>query len=203
VPGICWNNSNVEWESQIWQICYKYYLISQVQIGNLLQPLMQYRQDLDPNIPSLINIGSCGLHVAHGALKHWVVKAGWKLDGEPLLYWFSCSTRGLRDGKRSVRIEIMCYTLVRRCVCCRTGNLRFKSMLWLPRNFLKANGLLASHMWTFMNMFKFLLGLQSWSWLKALQMFWFHLFNFPDDRQTNDAIHHHVITCNTFCQLKK
>ena len=29
----------------------------------------------------LINIGSCGLHVVHGAFKHGASKTGWKLDG--------------------------------------------------------------------------------------------------------------------------
>ena len=55
-----------------------------------LELSMQDREELDPNTPSLINIGSCGLHVVHGAFKHGVVKAGWKIDGVlrsvPLLY---------------------------------------------------------------------------------------------------------------------
>lgn len=43
--------------------------------------LQQDRSESDPNITSLINIGSCGLHVVHGAFKHGAIKAGWKLDG--------------------------------------------------------------------------------------------------------------------------
>lgn len=47
----------------------------------LLELLMQDRLELDPNPPSLINIGSCGLHVVLGAFKHGAIKAGWKIDG--------------------------------------------------------------------------------------------------------------------------
>ena len=46
-----------------------------------LDLLVQDREESEPNIPSLINVGSCGLHIVHGAFKYGATKAGWKLDG--------------------------------------------------------------------------------------------------------------------------
>ena len=42
---------------------------------------VQKRHDSDADIPMLLNIGSCGLHVVHGAFKYGASKTGWKLDG--------------------------------------------------------------------------------------------------------------------------
>lgn len=47
------------------------------------------REESDPNIPSLINIGSCGLHIVHRAFKHGATTAGWKIDGV-LPYVYNC-----------------------------------------------------------------------------------------------------------------
>ena len=46
-----------------------------------LDLLVQDREESEPNIPSLINVGSCGLHIVHGAFKYGATKAGWKVDG--------------------------------------------------------------------------------------------------------------------------
>lgn len=46
-----------------------------------LDLLVQDREESEPNIPSLINVGSCGLHIVHGAFKYGATKAGWKADG--------------------------------------------------------------------------------------------------------------------------
>ena len=42
---------------------------------------IQQRQESDPDILMLVNIGSCGLHVVHGAFKYGASKTEWKLDG--------------------------------------------------------------------------------------------------------------------------
>ena len=42
---------------------------------------VQDREKSDLDIPGLLNIGSCGLHVVHGAFKQGASKTGWKLDG--------------------------------------------------------------------------------------------------------------------------
>lgn len=47
------------------------------------------REESDPNIPSLINFGSCGLHIGHRAFKHGATTAGWKIDGV-LPYVYNC-----------------------------------------------------------------------------------------------------------------
>ncbi|CAL4148044.1 unnamed protein product [Meganyctiphanes norvegica] len=81
--------------------------LSKLNMANLLQISMdgpnsnwkfynnfvQDRQETDPDIPILINIGSCGLHVVHGAFKYGASKTGWKLDGvmRAIYYCFSDS----------------------------------------------------------------------------------------------------------------
>ena len=37
------------------------------------------RSRADQQLPKLLNIGSCSLHVLHGAFKTGYVKAGWKM----------------------------------------------------------------------------------------------------------------------------
>ena len=51
------------------------------------------RAQTDPDLPHLINVGSCGLHVVHGAFKYGVTATGWKLDSllRSLYYMFSDS----------------------------------------------------------------------------------------------------------------
>ena len=46
-----------------------------------LDLLVEDREESEPDIPSLINVGSCGLHIVHGAFKYGATKAGWKLVG--------------------------------------------------------------------------------------------------------------------------
>ena len=38
-------------------------------------------RDLDPDLPSLISVGSCDLHTVHGAFKHGAHASGWEIDG--------------------------------------------------------------------------------------------------------------------------
>ena len=51
------------------------------------------RAQTDPGLPHLLNVGSCGLHVVHGAFKFGVTATGWKLDSllRSLYYMFSDS----------------------------------------------------------------------------------------------------------------
>ena len=37
-------------------------------------------EESEPNILSLINVGSCGLHIVHEAFKYRAMKAEWKID---------------------------------------------------------------------------------------------------------------------------
>ena len=50
--------------------------------------LSQDRNNFDADIPKLLNIGSCGLHVIHGAFTYGVNKTGWKLDGLLQGLWY-------------------------------------------------------------------------------------------------------------------
>jgi hypothetical protein len=58
---------------------------------------------------SMLNIGSCGLHILHGAFKHGVEASGWNIDEFLksvhwlLKYTQDCLTRGLHkiSGERS------------------------------------------------------------------------------------------------------
>lgn len=45
-----------------------------------LDALERYRKEEDPSSPSLLNIGSCGLHVLHGAYKTGHSKVDWDVD---------------------------------------------------------------------------------------------------------------------------
>ena len=58
-------------------------------IWKFLDLLVQDREESEPNIPSLINVGSCGLHIVHGAFKYGALKAGWKVD-EVMRSLFNC-----------------------------------------------------------------------------------------------------------------
>jgi len=57
------------------------------------------RARADSGLPHLINVGSCGLHVVHGAFKYGVTAIGWKLDSllRSRYYMFSDSP-ATREG---------------------------------------------------------------------------------------------------------
>ena len=38
------------------------------------------RKKIDPDLPELIDIGTCSLHVVHGALQTGIKKSSWELD---------------------------------------------------------------------------------------------------------------------------
>ena len=42
--------------------------------------LLQERAESDLDLPILINLGSCGIHVVHGGFKSGVEATGWQLD---------------------------------------------------------------------------------------------------------------------------
>ena len=46
----------------------------------LLEELVKDRAISDPEIPQLINVGSCGLHIVHGAFKTGATAKGWHID---------------------------------------------------------------------------------------------------------------------------
>ena len=47
---------------------------------SFFEKLLQERAESDPDLPMLINLGSCGIHVVHGGFKSGVEATGWKLD---------------------------------------------------------------------------------------------------------------------------
>ena len=55
------------------------------------EDLLQDRSQSDPDIPKLINIGCCGLHVVHGAFKYEATATGWKLDSLLRSMWYILS----------------------------------------------------------------------------------------------------------------
>ena len=69
--------------------------LGKLNLANLIQVSMDCsdRALTDPDLPHLINVGSCGLHVVHGAFKYGVTATGWKLDSllRSLYYMFSDS----------------------------------------------------------------------------------------------------------------
>ena len=46
------------------------------------------RKETDPDAPDLLDIGSCGLHVIHGAFKTGVNATGWKTDNLLRSLWW-------------------------------------------------------------------------------------------------------------------
>ena len=46
----------------------------------LFEELTEGRNISDPEIPQLINMDSCGLHIVHGAFKTCAVATGWHID---------------------------------------------------------------------------------------------------------------------------
>ena len=59
----------------------------------LFQELTEDRNISDPELPKLINTGSCGLHIVHGAFKTGAVATEWHIDilVKSLWYLFSDS----------------------------------------------------------------------------------------------------------------
>ena len=47
---------------------------------SFFEKLLQERAESDHDLPMLINLGSCGIHVVHGGFKSGVEATGWKLD---------------------------------------------------------------------------------------------------------------------------
>ena len=50
--------------------------------------LLKERQQEDPNMPSLLNVGSCGLHVVHGGFQTGATATGWKLESLLRSLWY-------------------------------------------------------------------------------------------------------------------
>ena len=50
--------------------------------------LLEERQQEDPNMPGLLNVGSCELHVVHGAFQTGATATGWKLEGLLRSMWY-------------------------------------------------------------------------------------------------------------------
>ena len=69
----------------------------------------------EDELPALINIGSCGLHVIHGAFKTGVEATNWNIKNFAwcILHfaWFSSETRRLWKCYRLLKIsfELLCY----------------------------------------------------------------------------------------------
>ena len=57
----------------------------------LYDELSKDRANSDPDLPELINVGSCGLHIIHRAFKRGAVATGWHIDNllQSLWYLFS------------------------------------------------------------------------------------------------------------------
>ena len=87
-----------------------------------LDQLIKARKDSNSDLPDLLNVGSCSLHIVHGAFKTGTQSTGWNLDnvlkrlyrflkvvparaedykaisGTDILPLRFCSTRWLEDG---------------------------------------------------------------------------------------------------------
>ena len=46
----------------------------------LLDEMSEDQVNSDPELPELINVGSCGLHIIHGAFKRGAIATGWHID---------------------------------------------------------------------------------------------------------------------------
>ena len=64
------------WRSWINQKCVKYQWMVHLSIGNF--SIVSPKREED-ELPALINIGSCGLHVIHGAFKTGVEATNWNV----------------------------------------------------------------------------------------------------------------------------
>ena len=65
----------------------------------LFEELTEDRNISDPELPQLINTGSCWLHIVHGAFKTGAVATGWHIDNllKSLWYLFSDSPAKRED----------------------------------------------------------------------------------------------------------
>ena len=50
--------------------------------------LLEDRQQEDPYMPSLLNVGSCGLHVVHDGFQTGATPTGWKSESLLRSLWF-------------------------------------------------------------------------------------------------------------------
>ena len=55
------------------------------------EDLLEDREQTDPDLPKLINIGACGLHVVHGAFKYGATATDWRLDKLLRSLWYTFS----------------------------------------------------------------------------------------------------------------
>ena len=54
----------------------------------ILEELVKEREISDPEIPQFINMGSCGLHLVHGAFTTGATATGWHIDNLLKSKWF-------------------------------------------------------------------------------------------------------------------
>ena len=55
----------------------------------LLEELTKNRNEKDDDLPMLLNLGSCSLHVIHGAFRYGALQTEWNLDGILRALWFT------------------------------------------------------------------------------------------------------------------
>ena len=63
----------------------------------LLDELIKDRTISDPEIPQCLNVGSCGLHVVHGAFKTGANATGWHIDNLLRSMWYAFSDSQQRE----------------------------------------------------------------------------------------------------------
>ena len=68
----------------------------------LFEKLLLERHKNDPDLPTLVNVGSCGLHVVHGGFKSGVEVTGWNTDSvlRSLYFLLKDSLAGQEDFMR-------------------------------------------------------------------------------------------------------
>ena len=66
---------------------------------------------IDPDFPCLINAGSYGLYVVHGALKYGVTSTGWKLDSLLRSLWYMFSDSSPRREQYETLTECIMWPL--------------------------------------------------------------------------------------------
>lgn len=73
-----------------------------------LERLMQYREKSDPDQPQLLQLGSCSLHIIHGAFSTGMQKTGWNLEKllRAICYLFDDSPARRADFKAITKSEV-------------------------------------------------------------------------------------------------
>ena len=73
-----------------------------------LSELVDDRKKEDPDLPSILQLGSCTLHIVHGAFATAVQKTGWKLESllRAIWYLFADSPARRADFKEITKTEI-------------------------------------------------------------------------------------------------